>query len=404
MNLGYTEEQVMFERSAQRFVKDAYGFETYLKVEASPQGYSPAVWKKMAEMGWTSLIIPSEDGGQGLGAVELLQLMEALGRGLCIEPYLANAVLSAQIITSMGSAKQRAELLPGLIDGSRQISFAHSEVDGRFNRAHCATRAKAQGAGYRLDGRKSLVLNAPNADQIVVLARTSGGLAEEGGLSLFVVDARAAGVSLRPYKVLGGGVAADVILEDVAVSADALLGEAGAAHDAVGDVIDLATAASCADAYGAMQALLEKTVSYMKTRKQFGQPLSSMQVIQHRLVDMFIEVQQTQSMILMASIKLLDPSRAERQKAVSACKAYVHKASKFVAQWAVQLHGGIGMTEELEIGHYFRRLTAFGNLFGDREHHLTRFVALTQEPAGQRSGERESGQQSGVREAASMVA
>ena len=273
-----------------------------------------------------------------------------------------------------------AALLAPLLRGEQQISLAYLEAVGRHEASHCETRAVKTSDGYQLSGKKSLVLNGPNAQHFIVMARLDGETRSNQGLGLFVVDARAAGVMLKSYAVLGGGVACELHLDKVSVATGQRLGDSDSdsVFETLGDVLDLAIAASCADAYGAMQALLEKTVEYLKTRKQFGVPLGSLQVLQHRMVDMFVEVQQTQSMILMVMLRLQDPDRAERRKAASACKAYVHKSSKYVAQQAVQLHGGIGVTEELSIGHYFRRLTGFGNLFGDREFHLQRFAALTQ--------------------------
>ncbi len=381
MDFSFSDEQTMLRDSVRRFLQDAYNFETARGIAASTAGYSPEIWRQFAEMQWQTLPFDDADGGYGGGPVELLLMMEELGRGLCIEPYLANVVLAGQLIARAGNAAQRAALLPGLFDGSRQYSLAATELAGRYDPAWCATSARRENGGWTLEGRKSVVLNGPNADAHLVLARTAGDSADRNGLSLFIVPADSPGLSRRDYALLGGGVACELELGAVSVPEDALLGAENGAFDALEAVLDLATAASCAEAYGAMQALLERTVEYLGTRKQFGVPLASFQVLQHRMVDMFIEVQQTQSMILMVMLRLCDGSPAQRREAVSACKAYVHKASKFVAQQAVQLHGGIGVTEELDIGHYFRRLTAFGALFGDREYHLGRLSALRREQA-----------------------
>ncbi len=371
MDFSFTEEQTLLKDSFQRFLQDAYGFEDYRKIIETDQGYSAETWAQMGELQWQGLPFSDADGGLGYGHIELLLLAEEMGRGLCVEPYMANVVLAGQAIAKLGDDAQKAALLPGLMDGSSQISLAHVELGGRYQPLWCETKATEQGGGWQLSGRKSMVLNAPNASQFLVVARTSGNTDEASGLGLFLVDAKASGVSLSANKVLGGGVGGELTLDNA--SAQRLGGEAGAAIE---DVIDLATAYTCADAYGAMQALLTKTAEYSKTRKQFGAPLGAFQALQHRMVDMFIEVQQSQSMILMLMLRLSDDDRVVRQNAVSACKAYMHKASKFVAQQAVQLHGGIGVTEELDIGHYFRRLTAFGSLFGDRTYHLRRIAAL----------------------------
>ena len=382
MDFSFSEEQTMLQDSARRFLKDAYSFETYSGIVNSAAGYSPDIWRQFAELGWLGLPLREDEGGLGYGPAELLLLAEELGRGLCVEPYLANVVLAGQTLSRLASDEQRARLLPGLVDGSHQISLAWVETEGRYDPHHCATSANQEGDDWLLSGHKSMVLNAPNADHLIVIARTGGGTADPSGLGAFLVARDADGLNRQAYAVLGGGVAAEIALDKV--RAERLGGEAG---DVLEDVLDLATAASCAEAYGAMQAMLERTVEYSKTRKQFGVPLGSFQVLQHRMVDMFVEVQQSQSMLLMLMLKLTDEDRRERQKAVSACKAYLHKSSKFVAQQAVQLHGGIGVTEELDVGHYFRRLTAFGNLFGDRDHHLQRFAALTRpEKVAKRAG------------------
>ena len=380
MDFSFTEEQTLLKDSFQRFLQEAYPFEGYRKIIASPAGYSADTWRQIGELQWQGLPFSEADGGLGYGHIELMLLAEEMGRGLCVEPYLANVVLAGKMIATLGDEAQKSALLPSLLDGSNQISLAYAEVAGRYRTHWCECSASKNADGWLLTGQKSLVLNAGNADKILVIARTAGKSDSADGLGLFVIDPQANGVTLKNLAVLGGGSAAELNLKNVA--AQRMGGDAGPALD---DVIDLATAYTCAEAYGAMQALLAKTAEYSKTRKQFGMPLGAFQVLQHRMVDMFIEVQQSQSMILMLMLKLQDEDRAVRQKAVSACKAYLHKASKFVAQQAVQLHGGIGVTEELDIGHYFRRLTAFGNLFGDRRHHLQRLATLDKAQRQQQS-------------------
>lgn len=371
MDFSFSEEQGLLKDSFARFVKDAYDFETYRAISAKPEGYSRDIWAQISELQWQALPFSEDDGGLGYGSAELLLLGEELGRGLFVEPYMANVILAGQTIAALASDEQKQRLLQPLLAGEQQISLAHAELAGRYQMHHCATKATQQGDQWQLDGHKSMVLNAPNAQTLLVLARTKGDTADNHGLGIFAVAADATGVSLQACAALGGGIAAEVQLNGA--PAERLGGEAAQVLE---DVLDLATAFTCADAYGAMQALLSKTAEYSKTRKQFGVPLGSFQVLQHRMVDMFIEVQQSQSMILMLMLKLQDDDRSERQKAVSACKAYLHKSSKYVAQQAVQLHGGIGVTEELDIGHYFRRLTAFGSLFGDRRQHLQRLAEL----------------------------
>lgn len=377
MDFNYSEEQTMLADSARRFIRDAYPFEVYDKAAKSAAGHDQQIWAQIGELQWLALPFSEGNGGLGCGPTELMLVAEEMGRGLCIEPYLANVILAGQTLARRGSDEQRQKYLPGLLDGSQQISLAFAESEGRYDLKHCATTAKQIDAGWELSGKKSVVLNGPNANTLLVVARTDGNTKDASGLSIFMVDAQTSGLSRRNYSILGGGVASELSLSEVQVPVDALLGAEGDAYSCLSEVIDLATAYSCAEAYGAMQAMLEKTGEYLKTRKQFGMPLGAFQVLQHRLVDMFVEVQQSQSLILMLALKMASDDPAERQLAVSMAKAYLHKSSKFVAQQAVQLHGGIGVTEELDIGHYFRRLTAFGNLFGDRAHHLDRVIELT---------------------------
>ncbi|MAA76244.1 MAG: pimeloyl-CoA dehydrogenase small subunit [Salinisphaeraceae bacterium] len=378
MDLSYSEEQVMLQDSVRRFLGDHYGFETCRRILQSGPGYSPEIWEQFAQMQWLALPFEENDGGLGYGVTELCLLMEEMGRALCVEPVLANVVLAGQLLAMLGTAEQKQRWLTPLIEGRQQISLAHAELPGRFDLAHCRLQAERLEGGFCLSGHKSVVLNGPNADGFVVLARSGGGARDASGLSLFLVPADAPGVIRRDYAIHGGGTGCELTLDQVRLGADALLGAEGGAFETLEAVLDLATVASCAEAFGAMQALLDKTLEYLKTRKQFGVPLASLQVLQHRLVDMYVDIEQSRSMVLMATLRLEGEDAAERRRAASACKAFVHKTSKRLAQQAVQLHGGIGVTEELDIGHYFRRLTAFGSLFGDREHHLERYLGLWQ--------------------------
>lgn len=376
MDFSLTDEQRMIRDSVERFVDKSYGFERYLATLAAPSQSDPAVWAQFAEFGWLGLPLPESAGGLGGSAVDTMLVAEGLGAGLIIEPYIANVVLSGKLVALAGSAAQQEALLSGVVAGTDRLATGFHERGTRYDLRHCATRAEATDAGYRLNGAKAFLLDAPNAERLIVAARTAGDTDDQHGIGLFVVDPKAAGVSLRPYAVLGGGVAADLQLDDVEVGADALLGEPGQGFEALERALEYATAAACAEALGAMQALLHRTVEYAKVRKQFGVPIGSFQALQHRMVDMFNAVEQSRSLVYMASILVDGDDSHERRKAVSAAKAYLGKASRFVAQQAVQIHGGIGMTEELDVGHYFRRLTAFGNLYGDRRHHVRRFAEL----------------------------
>ncbi|MDP3310649.1 MAG: acyl-CoA dehydrogenase family protein, partial [Polaromonas sp.] len=306
----------------------------------------------------------------------LIQIAEAMGAALVVEPYLASTVLGAQALTRAGSAAQQAAWLPGLASGQRILALAHGEADARHELGYVSTRSTAKAGGWLLSGRKSGVLGAPWADGFVVVARTSGAADERQGISLFLVDAKSPGVQVAGYRAYDGSRAGDLLLEQVVLGADALLGTEGEGLALLERLIDLGTVVACSDALGAMGALLRKTGEYVSTRKQFDVPIASFQVIQHRLVDMFAAVEASRSLLLMAALHADHADAAARSRAVSAAKSAIGERARYVAQQAVQLHGGVGMTEELDIGHYFRRLTLFCQLFGSADHHLQRFAAL----------------------------
>ncbi len=378
MDFSLTDEQQMVRDSVERFVEKDYQFEQRLQILERPEGYSKQHWKGFGELGWLGLPLPESVGGFGGTGVETMLVMESFGRGMVLEPYIPSVVMGAKLVALGGDSAQQEAVLPRLIEGDLQLAFGFAEEGARYDLAHVATRARAADGGYTLSGTKSVVLNAPNADKLVVSARTGGDTADARGITLFLIDAGTPGVRVRPYRLLNGTLGGEVALENVHVGSDALLGEEGAALPVIEQVVDYATAAACSDAYGAMDAVFRRTADYVKTRKQFGVPIGSFQVIQHALVDMFIEVEQARSMSYMVSMKVDEEDADERKRAVSAAKAYLGRASRFVGQQAVQLHGGIGMTEELDVGHYFRRLTMFDSLFGNRDHHLERFASLTQ--------------------------
>lgn len=376
MNFDLSEEQTMLRDAAQKFLRAEYGFDARNKIAASEPGMSREHWRRFGEFGWLGVALPEADGGFGGGIVETIQVAEALGAALVAEPYLASTVLGAQAVARAGNPAQRSTWLPGLASGELILSLAHTEVDARHDLAHVQTRATAKGGGWVLSGRKSGVLGAPWADGFVVVARTSGAVNERRGISLFLVGARTPGVQVAGYKVYDGSRAGDLRLDDVVLGEGALLGTEGEGQALLEHLIDLGIVAACADALGAMGALLRKTGEYVSTRKQFDVPIASFQVIQHRLVDMFAAVEATRSLVLMAALHAEHLDAAVRSRTVSAAKAAIGERAHFVAQQAVQLHGGVGMTEELDIGHYFRRLTLFCNLFGSSDHHLQRFAAL----------------------------
>jgi alkylation response protein AidB-like acyl-CoA dehydrogenase len=372
MDFSYSQEQKMLRESAAKFALKGYGFERYRSTLELPGHCDPALWSQMAEFGWLGLPLPEDAGGLGGSALDVSLVCEALGGGMVLEPYVAGAVLPGRLLSLCGAD---TALLGSLAEGKAQLAVAWAEPGSAEDPARCTTRAQADGEGYVLSGRKQCVLNAPNATTLIVSARTSGGDHDADGISLFIVDPQAAGIELKPYPLMGGGYAADIRLDQVRVGAAARIGAAGAGFAPLDTALDHATVAACAQALGAMNALLERTGNYLKVRKQFGTPIGSFQVLQHRLVDMFVEVEQSRSMVMMSSVRVESAEPAVRRRAVSAAKAYLGQSSKFVAQQAVQLHGGIGVTEELDVGHYFRQLTAFGSLYGSREYHLRRFAA-----------------------------
>ena len=376
MDFSYSSEQELLRDSANKFALKGYGFERYKETLTRPGQLNAEVWAQMAEFGWLALPLPESAGGLGGSGTDIALITEALGAGMVLEPIVAGVVLPGKLLALAASEAQQQRLLQPLAEGGLQLAVAWAEPSDRQNPAHCATEAKADGQGYVISGRKLCALNAPNAQTLIVSARSAGSAGEGAGISLFEIDPAASGVTLTPYAVMGGGTAADVVLDQVRVSADALIGPAGKGFAALEAALDHATAAACAQALGAMNALLERTANYLKVRKQFGTAIGNFQVLQHRLVDMFIEIEQSRSMVLMASVRVDSTDANERRRAVSATKAYLAQASKLVAQQAVQLHGGIGVTEELDVGHFFRQLTAFGTLYGDRERHLDRVAGL----------------------------
>jgi alkylation response protein AidB-like acyl-CoA dehydrogenase len=366
MDLSFTSEQEILQDSAVKFAAKGYGFDQYKKSLAAPGQCDPAIWKQIAEFGWIALAVPESAGGIGGATLDVALVAEALGAGLVIEPYVSGAILPAAILSHGDAASRHAALLEPLASGDAQFAVAYAERAGRFSPRHCRTVAQAASGGFVLSGEKHCAFNAPNATQLLVSARRGE------DIELFCVPRESRGLVLQSYEVLGGGVAADVRLDQVSVPASAHVGSLAALEAG----LDKATAVACAQALGGMKALFERTSAYLKTRKQFGVPIGSFQALQHRVADMFIELEQSRSMVLLAAAKADAQDVNERVRAVAAAKAYLGKASKFVAQQAVQLHGGIGVTEELDVGHYFRQLTAFGLRYGDRDHHLNRLADL----------------------------
>lgn len=367
MNFDYTEEQLALQDTLRRFFARDYGFEHRRALAKSADGFDRAAWKTFAEIGLLALPFPEEYDGLGGNGVDTMLVMEMFGRGLALEPYLPTVVLCGGVLQDAGSAGQKAALLPAIGSGGLMLALAHFESGNRYAADRIATTATRSGGGWRLDGAKSVVLGAPAADQFIVSA-----VATEGP-TLFLVDAATRGLSLRPYPTQDGARAGDIALDGVDLPADAVIGTPGAGLAAVERALDRANAALCAEAIGIMGALNEITLDYLKTRKQFGQPIGKFQALQHRMADMVIATEQARSMAILAAVHADDADPAARGRAISAAKAYVLQSARLVGQQAVQLHGGMGVTDELNVGHYFKRLTLIGLTFGDVDHHLGRF-------------------------------
>ncbi|MDP6374832.1 MAG: acyl-CoA dehydrogenase family protein [Pseudomonadales bacterium] len=376
MDFSFTEEQTLLQDSIARFIQNDYKFEQRQKLVSSELGYSEENWRQFADLGWLGVLFSEADGGYGGSAVDAMILFEQFGRGLVVEPVIPSVVLAGGAIKHGGNVAQKARYLPGIIDGSTQGALAYAEPQGRFNLADLTTTATAAGDGFVVSGYKCVVMNGPNADVLVVSARTDGDQRDEDGVSLFVMDMGAEGISRRDYPTVDGLRASEITFENVMLGADALLGESGTGLPTLQRVIDDGILAVGAEAVGCMEVLYKDTVEYCKQREQFGQPIGKFQVLQHRMVDMFMEHEQSKSLLYMAAMRLDEGYSEEAQKAVAALKVQVGKSGRFVGQNAVQLHGGMGMTDELNIGHYFKRLTTIDTLFGNADFQLKRFGTL----------------------------
>ncbi|CAN5262142.1 acyl-CoA dehydrogenase family protein [soil metagenome] len=376
MDFNFTEEQSMVRDTVASFLQDKYDFETRRKIVASESGWRADYWQAFAEeLGILGASFSEELGGLGGGAIDNMIIMEEFGKALVIEPYLGTVVIGGGFMKHSGYAGA-ASVIEGVIAGTTTIAFAYAEPQGRYTWQDIKTTAKKDGSGYILNGHKAVVVGAPFANHLVVTARTGGAQRDSGGVSVFLVDKTLPGIVTRDYPTVDGGRASEVYFENVSIPADALIGEEGNGLPLVNKVLDEATAAVGAEAVGVLRKLHEGTLDYAKQRKQFGTAISNFQVLQHRMVDMFIEVEQAVSMTYMATIKL-DESDDERAKAASAAKVRIGRACKFVGQNAIQIHGGMGMTDELAIGHYFKRASIIEGLFGSVDHHLKRYESLS---------------------------
>lgn len=376
MDFDFSDEQRLLDDTIRRLIKDEYGAEQRKKYRAEPDGWSRALWSRYAELGLLGLPFAEVHGGFGGSMVDVMLVMESFGRGLALEPYLSTVVLGGGLVDLASSDTQKTALLPQVASGKLLLAFAHGERQARYTLSDVATAATRSGGGFRLKGQKSVVLNGDTADKFIVSARTSGGQREAKGVSLFLVDRRAKGVSVRGYPTVDERRAAEVTFDDVQVGAEALLGPRDAALPVIEHAVDRAIAALCAEAVGIMETLNQVTLEYLKTRKQFGVTIGSFQVLQHRMVDMTVEHAQSQSMAILAALAADAKDPAERRRVISGAKIHIGKSGRFVGEQAIQLHGGIGMTDEYVAGHYFKRLTMIDQTFGDVDHHLARFAEV----------------------------
>ncbi len=375
MDFTLSDEQRLLKDSVDRLMAERYAFDQRKNYLKEPGGWSSAQWSQYAELGLLGLPFAEEYGGFGGGAVDIMLVMEAFGRGLIVEPYVATVVLGGTAVRLGGTDAQKSRVLPAVVQGTMKLGFAHGERQARYDVTDVMTAAKRDGAGWVLDGAKSVVTHGDCADVLVVSARTSGERDDADGITLFLVDAAANGVARRGYAMRDEQRAAEVSLSGVRVGDDAVLGEVGKALPLIERVIEAGIAATAAECVGCMDALHSMTLEYSRTREQFGRTIGSNQVVQHRLADMLMSLEQGRSMAMLAAMMVDEPDTRARAHNIAMAKVGVGQAGRFGSQNAVQLHGGIGMTEELAVGHYFRRCMVIERLFGDTAHYLARLAA-----------------------------
>ena len=375
MDFTFNEEQSLIQDQVDQFVQKEYDWETRQSLSNSELGFGEDNWKKFAELGWLGISVSEDSGGFGGSAIESMLIMEAFGKGLVVEPFLETVIMAGGLIDDHGSDQQKSSFLEPAIAGEMHLALAYAEPQSRFNLSDVVTEAKADGDNFIINGYKSVVMNGPSADQIIVSARTSGTQLDEKGISLFIIDANASGLDKTNYKTVDGRRASDLTFENVSVSKENLIGDQDKGFDILDSAIDKAILAISAEAVGAMEVLYKTTVEYTKTREQFGTAIGKFQVLQHRMVDMFMEYEQCKSLLYMATMKHEEKAE-DAKKAISGLKYQVGKAGKFIGQQAVQLHGGMGVTDELNVGHYFKRLTTVGTIFGNTDYHLKKYSSL----------------------------
>jgi pimeloyl-CoA dehydrogenase small subunit len=374
MDFELSEEQRLLCQTIERLLADRYGFDKQRRYLAGPDGWSRDLWAQYAELGLLGLPFAESNGGFGGGPIEVMLVMQAFGRVLALEPYLATVVLAGTALRLGGNDNQQSALLPQIGEGKLLLAFAHGERQARYDLSNVLTTARRRAGGWVLDGAKSVVLHGDCAQLLVVSARTGGDRDDRGGITLFLVDAAVHGVARRSYPIRDGTRAAEISLSEVEVGEDAVLGEVGAALPIIERVVEAGIAATAAEAIGAMEVMLGLTLEYLKTRQQFGRPIGQNQVLQHRATEMLMALEQGRSMAVLAAMMVEEPNAAERAQNIAMAKVGVGQASKFVSQNAIQLHGGVGMTEEYAVGHYFRRCMVIEHTFGDTAHHLSRLA------------------------------
>lgn len=376
MNFELSEEQRMIQQSVERFVDDNYDLNSRVDLSSKSPGFSTKNWHSMAELGWLGLPFEEEDGGFGGNQIDVLVVMEQFGRGLVLEPYLASIVMGGGALKRGGTDALKSEILPQVIEGTLQLAFAYAEEQSRFDLDDVMTSARKEGENFVLNGQKSMVQNAETADKIVISARTSSGQVSPQGITLFLIDADAEGLSRDNFPTVDGLRASEITLENVSVGPDRILGEVDQGFSILQSVANDAMLALSAEAVGAMEVLYKDTVDYTQQREQFDHPLSEFQVLQHRMVDMFMEYEQCKSLLYRATMETIqDPEAA--QKTIHALMHLIGKSGMFIGENAVQLHGGMGMTEELRIGHYFKRLLVIDATFGNADYHLQKFTTFS---------------------------
>jgi len=378
MDFNFNEEQQALQDTISRFVQGDYSFERRKSIVASPEGWSREVWQGLADLGVLAMNVPEAHGGLGYGPIETLLAMQSVGPALLCEPLLESAVIATALVRDFGTADQQAELLPVLASGERIVVLAHLEAAARGEAVWVETRATKSGGDVLLQGHKAVVSQAGAADELLISARTEGAAGDAQGVSVFRVARDTPGLQLKAYPTLDGRRAAEVILRDVRVPASARMGAAGAAMPAIERVLDIGLAALCAEGLGVMEATVNATVEYLKTRQQFGQPIGRFQALQHRTADMLMHLEQSRSMSYLAAMNCVLQDDTQRRKTLSAAKVVVGNACRFISQQSVQLHGGMGMTDELNVSHWFKRLLVIELSFGDTDSHLQRFAELTQ--------------------------